>query len=83
VSAEKKGWLDKKRSVDKLVWALAALCGLFLIAGFFAPTDHAHFAWERWFVFFALFGFAAYSFIVFAGKFWRKVVMREEDYYDR
>ena len=30
-----------------------------------------------------LFGFIAFIFIVFAGKALRKLVMRDEDYYDR
>ncbi len=43
---------------------------------------HPHFAWEGWFAFFGIFGFASYSFIVYAGRALRSVVMRKEDYYD-
>lgn len=83
MSDERKSWLDEKRNVDGLFYGLCALSAALILAGFLDPGDHAHFAWDRWFGFFALFGFASYSVIVFAGKAWRRVVMRREDYYDR
>ena len=42
---------------------------------------HVNYEVEHWFGFYPLFGFLAYSFIVFAAHLWRRVVMRGEDYY--
>ena len=44
---------------------------------------HGHFGWENFFGSYSVFGFAAFFFIVMAGKQLRKLVMRDEDYYDR
>lgn len=80
----KKTWLDERRNVDKLFAALGAACAALALAGFLlVAAKDVHVIYERWVAFFAAFGFLSYSFIVFAGKFWRKLVMREEDYYDR
>ena len=44
---------------------------------------HEHFTFDGWVAFFGLFGFAAFFGIVMAGKQLRKVLSRDEDYYDR
>jgi hypothetical protein len=76
----KKYWLDDPRHVDRIYWTLCAVCGVFVVLGaFLAGKDPVHFRWERWVGFIALVGFASYSFIVFAGKVWRKIVRREDD----
>ena len=81
---EKKDWFDDPAHVTLLFRILCAFCGLLVIAGLLLiKADQTHFPWERWVGFFALFGAASYSFIVVAGKIWRKIVMRGEDYYDR
>jgi hypothetical protein len=43
---------------------------------------HLHFGFEYWFGFYALFGFIACVSLVLAAKVLRKVVKRDEDYYD-
>ena len=78
----KKYWLDDPRNVDKIYYTLVTLCAILLLADFLY-TKHGHFAWEDWFGFHALFGFTVFVLIVLAGKQLRKVVMRDEDYYDR
>jgi hypothetical protein len=79
--AEKRYWLDKKRNVDKLVGILVLVCiGLFGADFFY--HKHVHFAFEGWFGFFAWYGFISYLVIVLAAKQWRKIVKRDEDYYD-
>lgn len=62
--------------------ALAVVCGLLLLC---EPLYHKHgyFAWEDAFGFHAFLGFGAFFLIVMAGKQLRKVLMRDEDYYDR
>ncbi len=79
---EKKRWLDDPRSVRKIVWSLFSACiGLFLADALY--HKHPHFPWEGWFGFYALYGFVACVLLVLAARQLRKVVTRDDDYYDR
>ncbi len=78
----KKPLLEDPATGRLLYMVLALACVGLVIADFFIDR-HPHFAVERMVGFFAVLGFAAYSFIVFAGHVVRKLLMREEDYYDR
>lgn len=69
------------RWLDRAMIGVGAVCAGLVGADFFVEK-HGHFAWEHWFAFTALFGFASYSFIVFAGRALRALVMRGEDYYE-
>ena len=63
------------------MWGLAAVCfGLVAVDLFY--HKHVHFGFEEWFGIYGFFGFLAFFFIVLAGKELRKVLMRDEDYYD-
>ncbi len=73
--------LAHPRAVRLIVKTLVAVCALLLLADL-AYHKHSEFAFEQWFGFFPLFGFAAYCFIVAAAKQLRSLVMRDEDYYD-
>lgn len=78
--------LDNPANVTRLFHLLAVLCAALLIFDLFDLSGllyhkHVHYEVEHWFGFYPLFGFLAYSFIVFAGHLWRRVVMRGEDYY--
>jgi hypothetical protein len=77
----KKYWLDRPGSVDKVYWALCALCGLLFVADAFYEK-HPHFAVEYWFGFYGIFGFIAFFGLVLLGAQLRKILMRKEDYYD-
>lgn len=80
--AEGDGFFDKP-STRRGVWmVLIALCAGFALAGFLVDT-HGYFEVEEFGVFYAIFGFLAFSFIVLAGQHLRKILMRPEDYYDR
>jgi hypothetical protein len=81
-SQEGKGWLDRPANVSRIYYALIALCALLAVLGFFVEA-HGELAIQHFPVFYGLFGFIAFIFIVFAGKALRKLVMRDEDYYDR
>ena len=41
-----------------------------------------HFWWEEWFNFYGFYGFIGCVFLVLMAKELRKLVMRDEDYYD-
>ena len=78
---EKRYWLDDLRNVDKIVYALYAICGVLLVID---PFIHKHgpFAIEHWFGFYGIFGFVACVALVLAAKQLRRILMRPEDYYD-
>jgi threonine/homoserine/homoserine lactone efflux protein len=81
---DKIGWADRPAFRRALFVALiAAAIGVAALG--FVPQFHphaVHFNVERFPVFFALFGFVAFSFIVLAGQHLRKLVTKSEDYYD-
>ncbi len=82
MSDERKYWLDDDKNVDKVWWGLCAVCALLVAIDLFLHR-HAHFTWEEWPGFYAAIGFASFYAIVIAGKNLRKILMRDEDYYDR
>lgn len=81
MSDHDKDWLDEPRNVTRLVWTLTAVCVGLVVADLFYEK-YTHFGWEEWFGIYGFFGFAAFFFIVLAGKQLRRVLMRDEDYYD-
>jgi hypothetical protein len=76
-----KRWLDRPGSVNKVYWALCAVCALLFLADA-VYVKHPHFEAESWFGFYGIFGFIAFFGVVLAGKELRKILMRKEDYYD-
>ena len=65
-----------------VVTALIVVCAL-LAGAELVVHKHGHFAWEEFPLFYALFGFAAFTIAVYAGKLLRALFRRDEDYYDR
>lgn len=79
---EKRYWLDDRRNVDKVFWGLVAICaGLFVADAFY--HKHVELSAEGIFGFYGIFGFIACVGLVLAAKEMRKIVKRDEDYYDR
>ena len=77
---QKTGW--QRPPLDKLlVIALSVVCAGLLSADFLIDK-HAVFAFEDWFGFYAGFGFLAYLGIVFSAIGLRKIIKRDENYYD-
>ena len=81
MTGEKKYWLDEPRNVGRVIKLLVAVC-VGLVVADFLYEKHAHFDWEGWPLFYAVFGFVAFALAVLAGKQLRRIVMRKEDYYD-
>jgi hypothetical protein len=79
--AEKRYWLDERRNVNKVFYALCAVCMLVVVADFFYHK-HGHFSFEQIIGFHAGFGFVAYVGLVLLAKQLRRVLKRDEDYYD-
>ncbi|MGE0407859.1 MAG: hypothetical protein AB7P23_01205 [Amphiplicatus sp.] len=80
----KPGWADTKAFrrffLALLVVAALAAAALGLVPAF--QKDHPHFEVERFPFFFAVWGFVSFMFIVLAGQHLRKLVARDENYYD-
>ena len=79
---EKHYWIDDMRNVHKIFWALVVVCALLLLSDLFIHR-HTDFFFQGWFGFFGLFGFFLSFLLVLSSKQLRKIVMRDEDYYDR
>jgi len=77
---EPPGWLDDRKTVDKVFYALCAVsAGLLLID----PLIHKHggFAIAHWWGFYGIFGFVACVVLVLAAAWLRRIVTKPEDYY--
>ena len=72
---------DNPLNVKKALYAIYAVSGLSLLLDFFVNryVDHP---WEALFGFYAVYGFVACVILVLAAKGMRKLIMREENYYD-
>ncbi len=79
---EKKYLFDKPGNVQKVLLGFWMVLSVLLIIDFFI-LKHPHFPWEYWPEFYAVFGFVACVCLVLAAKYiLRRLVKREEDYYD-
>ena len=78
---ERKYWLDEPRNVDRIVYAVYAVCALLFVLDV-VTHKHGPFAIEHWFGFYGIYGFVACVGLVLAAKVMRRVLMRPEDYYD-
>jgi len=78
---EQPGWFDDPDNVNKIVRALIVLCVASVVADFFYHK-HTHYAFQGMIGFDAIYGFVSCVLLVLAAKQLRKLLMRDEDYYD-
>ncbi len=78
------GWAENKGFIRFFLIGLVVAGVIAAIAGFVPAFQkkHPHFPAEEFPVFFAIWGFISFMFIVLAGQHLRKLVGREESYYD-
>ena len=79
-------WLDKRKNIDLIFWGLVGTCALLVVIQIVMDRyvdSHTEFELQKWPGFYGVFGYVAFLGIVLAGKYLRKLVMREEDYYVR
>jgi hypothetical protein len=79
---EKKYWLDEPGNVTKIFRGLVLVCAA-LAAGDLFYDKHVIFPFEDVPAFFGIFGFVVCVGLVLAAKELRKILKRDEDYYDR
>ncbi|RZO68510.1 MAG: hypothetical protein EVA70_01660 [Parvularculaceae bacterium] len=79
-----KAWADRPAFQKNFFRGLIAFGVLVALAGFVPAfqKDHPHFPAEGVPIFFAIWGFAAFMFIVLAGQHLRKLVGRAPGYYE-
>ena len=75
-------WVDKPGSVKKLTWILGIICAL-TILGNLTYSNKGHYGAENILGFYAFYGFVSFTFIIFAAKALRSIIMRPEDYYGK
>ena len=78
---KKRHIFDDPANVKRAIHALYAVCALSLLADFFVDR-HVDHPWEVLFGFYSLYGFVACVILVLVAKELRKVLMRDEEYYD-
>ncbi len=79
---EKSHVFDRPENVKRFLWGLYVCCGLLIAVDWFVPV-HGAYGWEQVPGFYAAFGFVSFVGIVLFGKHvLRRIVKRDEDYYD-
>lgn len=85
-------YFDDPKRWKRLIAILCVVCGVLLALDFvnflqmrmgWSELRHPERDWEGLPPFYAVYGFLAYTAIVYTAKLLRKGVMRDEDYYDR
>jgi len=78
---EKLYLFDKPKNVQRLLRGFYLCCTLLVLAEFIIHRHVAH-PWEGLYAFYAFYGFVACVVLVLAATQLRKLIMRDEDYYD-
>lgn len=78
---EKRYLFDNPKNVRLVVRALVAVCALLFVLDFVLHR-HAYHSWEEFYGFYAIYGFVACVLLVVLAKEMRKLLMRDEDYYE-
>ena len=78
---EKERFLDRQENVDRLLWGFTLLGVVALLVDFFYHRHNYH-PWEDLWGFYGIFGALAIIVLVQLAKGLRKLVMRDEDYYE-
>jgi hypothetical protein len=81
MAKDKKHFFDEPRNVKRVLRVFFVICAG-LVALDFVHHRHVIHEWENLWGFYAIFGFVACVLLVLGAKEMRKVLMRDEDYYD-
>lgn len=75
-------WLDNKKNVDKIWYALVTICAISVLADFFYHKHVAHPIEDFIVGMYGWYGFLGCVFLVLSAKVLRKLLMRSENYYN-
>jgi hypothetical protein len=78
---ERERFLDRQSNVDRLLWGFTVLGVLVLAVDLFFHR-HIYHSWEHLWGFYGIFGAVGIVVLVQLSKVLRKLVMRDEDYYE-
>jgi hypothetical protein len=78
---ERERFLDRQSNVDRLLWGFT-LVGILVLAVDFFFHRHVLHSWEHLWGFYGIFGAVGIIVLVQLSKVLRKLVMRDEDYYE-
>lgn len=79
--AGKTYWLDRKENVTRIYLGMWVI-GIVLLVADLAVHGHEDVWFAGWFGFYAVYGFLACVALVLTAKALRRVLMRDEDYYE-
>ena len=79
---ENPDFFDKPENISKMLKVFYGLCVLLVVADFIVHR-HIYHSWENMPAFYAVYGFVGCVALVIVAKAMRKVLMKEEDYYDK
>ncbi|MGY9006609.1 MAG: hypothetical protein ACKVJQ_11085 [Alphaproteobacteria bacterium] len=79
---EEPSWYERKENVTRIYQGVWVICGLLALADFFYHK-HIIFKVEGFPAFYGLYGFIGCVGLVLGAKQLRKILKRDEDYYDR
>ena len=79
---KKEYYLDKPENIGKILKVFYVICGILVVTDFIVHR-HIYHDWENVPAFYAIYGFIGCVALVLIAKLMRKVLMREEDYYDK
>ncbi len=79
---EKPDFFDKPENISMMLKVFYGLC-VFLVVADFIVHRHIYHSWENIPAFYAVYGFIGCVMLVVVAKAMRKVLMKEEDYYDK
>jgi hypothetical protein len=78
---EKERFLDRQENVDRLLWGVTVV-GVILLLVDVVYHRHVYHSWGRLWGFYGIFGAISIIVLVQLAKGLRKLVMRDEDYYE-
>lgn len=76
---------ETEETLKRLWLIVPAMCAFFALMNIvlaFMGKTHPHFTIDKFPVFYGAVGFLSFMFIILAGQHLRKILMREEGYYD-
>ncbi|MCG7531596.1 hypothetical protein MHM98_09615 [Psychrobium sp. MM17-31] len=79
---EQQDFFDKPSNIQMMLRVFYVLCAVLVLVDFVVHR-HIYHDWENIPAFYAIYGFIGCVVLVLIAKAMRKVLMKEEDYYDK